>query len=138
VGLIKNKFEVMSLGHVIRGNHESKFNVSERIPPNRHLQNRPYAAQHANLGDEVSVSALAQEVGLSEAHFARLFRATFGEPQTSAVLRWRLERAARLIRLRLKLGLADAAVAVGFYDQPHMTHAARRHFGTSPASWLKL
>jgi AraC family transcriptional regulator len=91
----------------------------------------------ANLGGEISVSALAREAGLSEAHFARLFRETFGEPPHRLVLRWRLERAVRLIRLE-GLGLADAAFAAGFCDQSHMTNAIRRHFGTSPAALLSL
>lgn len=92
---------------------------------------------HAYLGERISISALAREAGLSEAHFTRLFRATFGEPPHRLLLRWRLERAARLIRFE-KLSFADAAVAAGFYDQAHMINAARRHFGSTPATWLKL
>jgi AraC family transcriptional regulator len=92
---------------------------------------------YANLAGGISVSAMAREAGLSEAHFARAFRATFGMPPHRLVLRWRLERAARLIRLE-GLGLADAALAAGFCDQSHMTNAARRHFGISPAGLLKL
>jgi AraC family transcriptional regulator len=91
----------------------------------------------ANLGGAISVSALARETGLSEAHFARAFRATFDMPPHQLILRWRLERAARLIRLE-GFGLADAAFAAGFCDQSHMTNAVRRHFGTSPAALLNL
>jgi AraC family transcriptional regulator len=91
----------------------------------------------ANLGGAISVSALAREAGLSEAHFARAFRATFNMPPHQLVLRWRLERAARLIRLE-GFSLAEAAFAAGFCDQSHMTNAVRRHFGMSPASLLNI
>jgi AraC family transcriptional regulator len=91
---------------------------------------------HANLDNRLSVSALAKVAGLSDAHFARAFRATFGEPPHKLVLRWRLERAAKLVA-RKGVGLAEAAVAVGFCDQAHFTNATRRHFGATPASLLK-
>jgi AraC family transcriptional regulator len=91
----------------------------------------------AHLDGAISVAALAREVGLSEAHFARAFRAAFDMPPHQLILRWRLQRAARLIRLH-GFGLADAAFAAGFCDQSHMTNAVRRHFGTSPAALLSL
>jgi len=91
---------------------------------------------HANLDARLSVSALAKVAGLSDAHFARAFRATFGEPPHRLVLRWRLERAAKLVAGK-GVTLAEAAVAVGFYDQAHFTNATRRHFGAPPASLLK-
>jgi AraC family transcriptional regulator len=92
---------------------------------------------HANLHDDLSVHALAREAGLSEAHFARAFRATFNEAPHRLVLRWRLERAMRLIKLN-NFSLADAAAAAGFYDQSHLTNAVRRHFATSPGSIFTL
>jgi AraC family transcriptional regulator len=91
---------------------------------------------HANLDCRLSVSALAKVAGLSDAYFARAFCATFGEPPHKLVLRWRLERAAKLVA-RKGVSLAEAAVAVGFCDQAHFTNAMRRHFGVSPASLLK-
>jgi AraC family transcriptional regulator len=90
----------------------------------------------ANLNGRLSVSALAKVAGLSDAYFARAFRATFGEPPHKLVLRWRLERAARLVRTK-DVSLAEAAVAAGFCDQAHFTNAMRLHFGTTPANLLK-
>jgi AraC family transcriptional regulator len=122
--------------HALQAYGRARVEVARgRLTP--HQARRVLDYMHAYLGDRISVAALAREVGLSEAHFARLFKATFGEPPHRLILRWRLQRAARLIRLE-GFGLADAAVATGFYDQPHMTRAAQRHFGASPASWVKL
>ena len=91
---------------------------------------------HANLDGRLSVAELAREAGLSDAHFARAFRSTFNEPPHRLILRWRLERAIRLVSIQ-GLGLADAAIAVGFSDQAHFTHAMRRHFGVTPGSLLR-
>jgi AraC family transcriptional regulator len=91
---------------------------------------------HAHLDDSLSVSSLARVAGLSPAHFARAFRATFKESPHRLVLRWRLERAAVLVT-RKGFSLAEAAVAAGFCDQAHFTHAMRLHFGGTPGSLLK-
>lgn len=90
----------------------------------------------AHLGDSLSVSSLACLTGLSGANFARSFRATFREPPHRLILRWRLERAAGLIAKR-GISLAEAAIASGFCDQAHFSHAMRRHFGRTPGSLLK-
>ena len=79
------------------------------------------------------MAALAAEAGLSDAHFARAFRTTFGEPPHRLVLRWRLERAERLIA-RAGLAPAEAALAAGFHDQSHLTNTMRRHLGTTPGA----
>jgi AraC family transcriptional regulator len=90
----------------------------------------------ANLESRLSVAALAGEAGLSEAHFARAFRATFNEPPHRLVLRMRLERALRLVTTD-GLGPAEAAIAAGFCDQAHLTNAMRRHFGVTPGGLTK-
>jgi AraC family transcriptional regulator len=91
---------------------------------------------HANLDGRLSVSARANEAGLSDAYFARAFRAIFNEPPHRLILRWRLERATRLVRTQ-GVSLADAAIAAGFCDQAHFTNSMRRHFGMTPRSLFK-
>lgn len=91
---------------------------------------------HANLDGHLSVSGLARQVGLSDAYFARAFRSTFNEPPHRLILRWRLERAVRLVSIQ-GFGLADAAIAVGFCDQAHFTNSMRRYFGVTPRRLLK-
>jgi len=91
---------------------------------------------HGNLENRISVADLAAEAGISEAHFARAFGATFGEPPHRLILRWRLDRAQRLIT-KERLRPSEAAIAAGFCDQAHLTNAARRHFGTTPGTWIR-
>jgi AraC family transcriptional regulator len=91
---------------------------------------------HANLDGRLSVAALAREAGLSDAYFARAFRATFHEAPHRVVLRWRLERAARLLATT-DCSLANAATSVGFCDQAHLTNAMRRHFGRTPGALVR-
>jgi AraC family transcriptional regulator len=90
----------------------------------------------ANLDCELSVSAIASVVAMSDAHFARTFCATFNEPPHRTVLRWRLERAIRVVA-KNRYSLAEVALAVGFCDQAHFTNAMRRHFGIAPRNLMK-
>lgn len=92
---------------------------------------------HANLDNRLSVRAIASVVGMSEAYFARAFRATFKESPHRVVLRWRLERAARLLA-KTRCSLAEAATAAGFCDQAHLTNAMRRHFGKTPGALMRF
>ena len=91
---------------------------------------------HANLDGHLAVSGLAREAGLSDAYFARAFRSTFNEPPHRLILRWRLERAVRLVSIH-GFSLADAAIAAGFCDQAHFTNSMRRHFGVTPRTLFK-
>jgi AraC family transcriptional regulator len=85
----------------------------------------------ANLGETISISSLAQQAAISEAHFARAFRATLGESPHQLLLRWRLQWAQRLIE-KQKLSAAEAAAATGFYDQAHFTNTMRKRLGITP------
>lgn len=87
-----------------------------------------------HIADRVLVSVLSACVRLSEAHFARAFRRTFGVAPHAFVLGRRLERAARLM-LESGDSLADIAVRCGFTDQAHLCRQFRRLMGDSPARW---
>lgn len=87
---------------------------------------------HARLSEGVALEELAGAAGYSPFHFARLFKATTGVAPHQYLLRLRLERAQRLIRSGL--GLAESALASGFYDQAHMTNVFRKSLGLTPAS----
>lgn len=90
----------------------------------------------ANLNDWLSVSPIAAAAGMSEAHFAWAFCATFEELPHPIMFRWRLERVIRLVG-KNGCSQAEAATVVGFCDQAHFTNAIRRHFGIPPGNLLK-
>lgn len=80
---------------------------------------------------ELAVAALARAAGLSDAHFARLFRDTFGQPPHRHILHRRVERAAALVR-EGRMGLPETAPTAGFCDQAHLTRAFRAVTGRTP------
>jgi AraC family transcriptional regulator len=77
---------------------------------------------------------MAQSIGLSTAHFARMFRKSTGETPHQFVLRQRLERAKAMLRAPAARVL-DVAVACGFKTQQHFAQVFRDICGISPTGY---
>jgi len=91
---------------------------------------------HAHIAGRVRVLDLSAVVNLSEAHFSRSFKRTFGLSPHAFVLRCRTELAARLM-LESTESLTNIALSCGFTDQAHLCHHFRRSIGESPAAWRR-
>jgi AraC family transcriptional regulator len=88
----------------------------------------------AQLGQDLSLEALAQQIGFSPYHFARLFRQTTGESPHQFVLRQRIERAQQLLEKK-DLPLVHIALESGFANQSHLTQAFKRQLGLTPRAY---
>ncbi|MDE1183660.1 AraC family transcriptional regulator [Paraburkholderia sp.] len=86
-----------------------------------------------DLGSPVLLGELAEAVGLSPFHAARLFSQTTGLPPHAWRTQLRLQRS--LAPLRAGVPVADVAVESGFSDQSHFTRHFRRMFGVPPGRW---
>ena len=89
---------------------------------------------HAKIEDDLSLDEMAQSVGLSTAHFARMFRKSTGQTPHQFVLRQRLERAKAMLRAP-DARVLDVAVACGFKTQQHFAQAFRDVWGVSPTEY---
>ncbi len=83
------------------------------------------------LNQPLSLETLAQQVGFSSYHFARLFRQATGESPHQYVLRQRLAVAKRLLK-ETDLPLTHVALEVGIPNQSHFTQAFKRYCGMTP------
>jgi AraC family transcriptional regulator len=89
---------------------------------------------HAKMEDDLSLDEMAQSVGLSTAHFARMFRKSTGETPHQFVLRQRLARAKAMLRAP-DARVLDVAVACGFKTQQHFAQVFREVLGVSPTAY---
>src|ERR1700736_5027919 len=89
---------------------------------------------HARLEGDLSLDEMAQSVGLSTAHFARVFRKSTGETPHQFVLRQKLERAKAMLRAP-DARVLDVAVACGFKTQQHFAQVFRDICGISPTGY---
>jgi len=86
------------------------------------------------IGAKLSLSRLAQEVGLSPQHFARLFKATYGTTPHQYVQTLRIDAAVEALRRDPAVSIAQVALACGFASHSHMTELMRRRLGVRPSA----
>ena len=77
------------------------------------------------LHESPGLSELADAACLSEYHFARMFKASFGQSPHAWVMQRRIERARRLLG-EGRLGVEDVAQRCGYAHLSHMNAALKR------------
>jgi AraC-like DNA-binding protein len=85
----------------------------------------------ANIGQRISVSALAELANLSVWYFVRAFKDSVGATPHDYLMQRRVEFAMRLLS-DTDMALSEIALAAGFTDQSHCARRFRRHVGMSP------
>jgi AraC-like DNA-binding protein len=88
------------------------------------------------LDENIRLSDMAYECGLSVSHFTRAFRKSFGIPPYRWLLERRIERAKALLASS-DLPIVDIAIRCGFSDQTAFTRAFGRIVGDSPGRWRR-
>jgi AraC family transcriptional regulator len=89
---------------------------------------------HAKIEEELSLGEMAEEAGLSTAHFSQTFRKSTGKSPHQFVLNHRVERAKRMLRAA-DMRILDVAVACGFKTQQHFARVFRQLCGASPTEY---
>jgi AraC family transcriptional regulator len=103
--------------------------------PTRHAH-KVCAYIDSHITDRVLVADLCALVQLSQAHFSRAFRRTFGKSPHAFVIWRRVELAAQYM-LQTEAPLSDIALQCGFTDQPHLCKHFRQATGYTPAAWRR-
>lgn len=91
----------------------------------------------ARLDQPLTVGEMAAEAALSEHHFARMFRTSFGMAPHAWVLGRRIERAKQLLH-RTALPLDEVARRCGLAGASHLVNRFRARTGVTPAAYRRL
>src|SRR5436305_12267406 len=103
------------------------------VPPARHLLRAKDLAD-ARYAESIDVADMARAARLSQAHFSREFKRTFGESPHQYLLTRRLERAAALLRTT-DWAVADVCGAAGLSRVGCFTTSCRRRVAKSPPGY---
>lgn len=89
---------------------------------------------HAQVAAPWTVAGLAAKVGLSRSAFAARFTRLVGEPPLQYLARWRVARAAEMLR-DTEEPIGQVAARVGYASVPSFAHAFRRWQGQPPGAY---
>ena len=88
----------------------------------------------ANLGEDISLSALAEVAGMGPHYFSDLFKQSTGLSPHQHVLRRKMERAKEHLQ-NPKISVVEVSAILGFADQSYFTKVFRRAVGQTPTEF---
>lgn len=97
---------------------------------------RVLSAMEANLASPFSLGALAEEAGLSEYHFSRLFKKATGRSPSQCFIRLRMAKARQLL-LETHQSIIDIGLEVGYGSPSHFSQVFKREVGVKPSDYRK-
>jgi AraC family transcriptional regulator len=83
------------------------------------------------LSERLTIDRLANEVGLSHFHFAKMFKLSLGESPAYFINRLRIEKVKQFLKTRSTI--SEISASTGFSQQSHMTQQFKRMTGVTPA-----
>ncbi|WGD50300.1 AraC family transcriptional regulator [Bradyrhizobium sp. CB1650] len=89
-----------------------------------------------HLADQICLMTLAELVKLSQHHFCRAFRQSFGVPPHQYHVKKRIERAKQLLVDR-EMSITDVGLAVGYSQASSFSLAFRKMTGESPREYRR-
>lgn len=89
-----------------------------------------------HLAEEFSLARLAEQAGMSEFHFNRLFKRATGMPPSRYLIKLRLDAARRLLR-ETKKSVIEIANEVGYSNPSHFAQLFRKESGLSPSDYRR-
>lgn len=89
----------------------------------------------AHLAEDVSLEAIAKELGISQYYFARLFKQSTGYSPYQYLIKCRIERAKQLL-LQDQQSIAFVALQVGFASQSQFGKHFKRLTGVTPKQFF--
>ncbi|HCE6233297.1 TPA: AraC family transcriptional regulator [Pseudomonas aeruginosa] len=109
--------------------------LPQRADPGRPAVARLQALLAERLAEPPDLDGMAEQVGLSKYHLLRAFKKATGLSPRQWSMQLRTRRALGLLRRGLAVG--EAAHALGFADQSHLTRYFTSAYGISPGRYQR-
>lgn len=88
----------------------------------------------ANADKNIKIQAIAQQAGMSEFHFFRLFKKVYLTTPQQLIIRTRLERAKKLL-MKEQYSITEISKSLGFPDIHTFSKSYKKYFGISPSKF---
>jgi AraC family transcriptional regulator len=124
--------------HILRNYSTRKHILPEHedgLPKYKLKQALEYMNVHLNKN--VSLATIADEVGISQYYFCRLFKQSTGMTPHAYLIQQRVEQSKQLLKQR-ELTINEIAIACGFANPSHFAKHFRSHTGISPKEFRML
>ena len=124
--------------HFLRNYSTRKHSLPEYedgLPKYKLKQALEYMNVH--LSENISLATIADELGISQYYFCRLFKQSTGMTPHAYLIQQRVERSKQLLRLK-EYSMLDIAIACGFANPSHFAKWFRRYTGVSPKQFRML
>jgi AraC family transcriptional regulator len=124
--------------HLLRHYTTHKHTLPEYedgLPKLKLKQAIEYINEH--LGENLSLTAIAEQLEMSQYHFGRLFKQSMGQPPHQYLIQQRVERAKQLLK-QPELSITAIAIACGFTHQSHLAKHFRQQTKLSPTQFRRL
>ena len=123
--------------HLLR-NYSTKrpiiLNMSGGLSPQNQKRVSRYIKD--NLEQKILLTDLAAIAGLSQHHFARAFKQSFGASPHQYLIQTRIVRAQQLLR-NTEMEIKEVAIACGFSNQSHLHRHFKKQTGITPRQFSR-
>lgn len=124
--------------HFLRNYSTRKHSLPEYedgLPKYKLKQALEYMNVH--MSENISLATIADELGISQYYFCRLFKQSTGMTPHAYLIQQRVERSKQLLRLK-EYSMLDIAIECGFANPSHFAKWFRRYTGISPKQFRML
>ncbi|MCQ0987747.1 GlxA family transcriptional regulator [Jiella marina] len=129
---VVNQVCEQALADRVRGAHDrQRLPLRARLGVHHVKVLRAIEIMEANLADPLSLSEIAEQVGLSRRQVERVFEKEMGRSPARYYLEIRLDRARHLL-LQSKLPIIEIAIACGFVSASHFAKCYRELYSRTP------
>lgn len=115
---------------------EQADNIVHRNALPAFMLKRVVSAMEESLDQAFCLGDLADEAGMSQYHFSRLFKRATGLSPSRYFIRLRMTKARQLLK-ETDMSIIDAGLEVGYTSASHFSQAFKREVGVLPSDYRK-